>query len=298
MKPGHRIQLLRESATHLEEIGVWTEIDLILSQFGFPTTDRWDGSQYDYLVEMLSKGNDRGLLELHGYLTGNDSTHVEASVDVWADGTFRLFLTHVDAQKRYCSDLKEALQDYGITAFVAHEDIKPTRQWMDELEGALASCHALAAVLHVGFLESKWTDQEVGFCHGRGKLIVPVKVDLDPYGFISRYQAVNGKGKSADEVAEDLFEILVRNDKTSVEMSTGLVHSLAHSRSFAEAKRRASRLSEIKTWPPALLRELAEAPEQNNQVAGSWGVPHRIETILKSNGYTHGADEVDSGLPF
>jgi hypothetical protein len=298
MRPGRRIQLLRESATHLEEIRVWTEIDLILSQFGFQTTERWSGSQYDYIVEMLSKGSDGDLLELHRYLTGDDATDLETSVDVWSDGTFRLFLTHVDAQKRHCSELKEALQDYGITAFVAHEDIQPTRQWMDELERALATCHALAAVLHEGFLESKWTDQEVGFCHGRGKLIVPIKVDLDPYGFISRYQAVNGRGKSADEVAADLFEILVRNEKTSAEMAAALVHSLAHSRSFAESKRRAGRLSEIKTWTQDLLRELADAPEHNNQVADSWGVPHRIKTILKTNGYAQDADEVDSGLPF
>jgi hypothetical protein len=51
------------------------------------------------------------------------------------------------------------LRSFGVSAFVAHENIEPTK-WQDEIEKALLSMNALAAILMPGFHESKWTDQE------------------------------------------------------------------------------------------------------------------------------------------
>jgi len=51
---------------------------------------------------------------------------------------------------------------------------------------ALATCEALIAWLTPDFHESLWTDQEVGFCVGRSVLIIPIRVGLNPYGFIGK----------------------------------------------------------------------------------------------------------------
>jgi hypothetical protein len=39
--------------------------------------------------------------------------------------------------------LKECLGAYGITGFVAHEDIEPSRVWQTEIERALFAMDAL-----------------------------------------------------------------------------------------------------------------------------------------------------------
>ena len=52
---------------------------------------------------------------------------------------------------------------------------------------------ALAAILTPGFNESKWTDQEVGVAVGRGSLIIPIRKGMNPYGFIGKYQGMQGK---------------------------------------------------------------------------------------------------------
>jgi hypothetical protein len=52
---------------------------------------------------------------------------------------------------------RDGLQAFDIDAFVAHETIAPTTAWQDEIEHALATCHACAAILSDGFKETNQT---------------------------------------------------------------------------------------------------------------------------------------------
>src|SRR5439155_10900732 len=88
---------------------------------------------------------------------------------------FRLFLSHVSEHKLLAGKLKDELLLRGISAFVAHEDIAPSLVWQNEIELALRSMHALAALLTPDFHASNWTDQEVGFALGKGILVQCIK---------------------------------------------------------------------------------------------------------------------------
>lgn len=109
---------------------------------------------------------------------------------IWERETYRVFLSHKTEVKHEASELKHQLGIYGISAFVAHEDIHPTKEWQDEIENALASMDSFVAILTDKFHESLWTDQEVGFALGRGVPLVAVKLGRDPYGFIGKFQAL------------------------------------------------------------------------------------------------------------
>src|SRR5207245_901609 len=78
---------------------------------------------------------------------------------IWPEGKFRLFLTHVSRHKASVSRLKDELKLRGVSGFVAHEDIEPSREWQDEIELALRSMHALAALITPDFHASLWADQ-------------------------------------------------------------------------------------------------------------------------------------------
>ncbi len=60
--------------------------------------------------------------------------------------------------------------------------------------------------MHDGFKESNWTDQEVGFAMGRGLPVFSIRFDQDPYGFIGRFQAFNGNGKTVENLAREIFD--------------------------------------------------------------------------------------------
>src|SRR5688572_20675489 len=84
-----------------------------------------------------------------------------AECKFWTAGYFRLFVSHVSKNKRSANLLKTFLQPYGITTFVAHDDIELTKEWPEELEKALLSMEAMVAILAPGFQQSDWCDQEV-----------------------------------------------------------------------------------------------------------------------------------------
>lgn len=284
MTPGERVTLIRQLADELKN-GTYTDGDLMLRQFGFRWDNRWSGDSYSYYVAMLESGDDATLLQLHKHIFGFSGEPKELEVpEFWCLRGLHVFISHLASNRVFAAELKRCLLEYGIAGFVAHEDIEPTKEWVEEIERGLASCDALIALLSPGFKESNWTDQEVGFCHGRRVLIVSVRQGLDPYGFISRYQAVNGNSRSAADVAADLLLIFAKNPKTAAATADGLVGALEVSNTFAEAKFRVGQLSHIVSWTPELLRRIEAATTENDQIAHAWGVPGQIAQILKANG--------------
>lgn len=207
---------------------------------------------------------------------------VPAAAAFWADGFFRLFLSHVSTYKVETSELAANLWGYGINGFVAHEDIEPTKEWEDEIRVALTTCDALACLLTDGFGSSKWTDQEVGFAIGRGTLVVPIRLGMDPYGFMARHQGYSGLSASRSEIAHALVKILAKHDLTRVKMANALVTSFEQSDSFAMAKRTINNLELVQHWSTDLVERVNRASSDNYQIAYAFGVPERARRILSS----------------
>lgn len=51
---------------------------------------------------------------------------------------FRLFMSHLSAEKIFAAQPQEALLKHGISAFVAHNYIEPTLEWQTQIETPLA----------------------------------------------------------------------------------------------------------------------------------------------------------------
>jgi hypothetical protein len=239
------------------------------------------------VLHHIENGDAKQLLDLHRYLYGPEGvseTDVSYdSVSCWREGSFKLFLSHVSEQKVMVAQIKEALGHYGISAFVAHEDIQPTKEWLIEIEKALDTCDAMAAILTPTFHQSYWTDHEIGFCVRRRVLIVPVKLGLDPYGFISKYQALQANGKEPTQIAQNLFESLLDHPLTKSRMEHALVAAFEQSASYKEAKLGAALLGKITTWSPEMLRAIEQAVSKNSQISGAWGVPAQIAAIVREH---------------
>ena len=206
---------------------------------------------------------------------------------IWKEGILRLFLSHIAAHKIQVSKLKVELSLYGVSAFVAHEDIEVTKEWLGEIELALESAHALVALLTPQFHESKWTDQEVGIAFGRRILVISVRLGVDPYGFMGKSQAVSGTLDDIDELAVRIVEALLRHPTTSAMMREALTTAFEHARSFANARATSHLIVRTKGFTQEQLGRIAGACEMNYQVSQSFGVPERIRTYFDSVGFEH-----------
>jgi hypothetical protein len=283
LTPSERITLITEVARRLSTED-WPVIDLTLRQFGQPVDDSWRSEKRPYVIAMIDRSEDAALVGLAshvGYDVRNPST---LTPSFWEADRFRLFITHLATHKGEAADLQNALEEYGVSAFVAHRDIEPTKEWQDEIELALNTCDALVVLLHAGFHDSKWVDQEIGFAMGRALLIVSVRYGEDPCGFIGRYQGLQGLGRSATEVAAELVDIFVSNKQTSARMAEALVAFFSSSDTFREAKVRMALLDKIPVWNSGLLERLRASLQSNDQISHAYGVPDRVQMIISTNG--------------
>lgn len=293
MRRTERIEILKDVARRLSERD-WMEIDLILRQFEQPVEYEWHGSEYSYCLNMMDNIQDELLLELYDYLGGNSPDVVHERGGPWKPGWFRLFLSHLSAEKIFVGQIKLVLAKYGIDGFVAHADIEPSREWQTTIELALGTCDALAALLHEGFRESNWTDQEVGYALARRVKIIPLIFDVMPYGFMARWQGARCRGMNPERIARLLVEALKEDDRTREKLWDGVVMALGESESFNAANERGYFLDDIDTWPSERLDRL-EAALKNSQVEGAWHAKPRVERILKDHGRLGPADD---NVPF
>ena len=135
-------------------------------------------------------------------------------ISMWKYNYFRLFISHLTADKTRAASLKSILERCGIDCFVAHEDITPSKEWQKVIESALGSMDAMCAIITPDFNKSKWCDQEVGFALGRRRIVIPIDSGAIPYGFIGKWQAIPTKDKSRQQVADAIFNAICINELT------------------------------------------------------------------------------------
>ena len=188
----------------------------------------------------------------------------DATKRIWGEDGFRVFLSHKSEVKKETAELKDRLRVFGISCFVAHDDIQPTKVWQDEIENALSSMDGFVALMTEDFHDSDWTDQEVGFAVARGVPIVAVRLGSDPYGFIGKFQAVSCLWPTACEnIVKELikngrmFESYVRSLRTCPDWGTGLMLAKA--------------LPDIEQLAAHQIDELVSAYNDNDQIHWCFG---------------------------
>ena len=204
---------------------------------------------------------------------------------LWGEGRLRIFISHKSEDKNFATDLKTYFYRYGIASFVAHEDIEPLKEWQSEIEKALFSMHSLVALMTDKFSESNWTDQEIGAAVGRGVPIFPIHLGKDPYGFISKYQAIQGVGKSASYITSEIFALLLSSDGVSDNLNNIAKDSYILAVSNSSSSDQANRLSKFLTCIDELshrqAEDLVKAFNENSQVHGAFDFRRKIATELK-----------------
>jgi hypothetical protein len=292
MRPGERVNLIKECATLLTGRD-WIEVDLILREHGFPTSGGWGGhgvSNFSYAVEMLSNaesGDDGELVELHRYLTQEPGAGV-TGVEPWPEGKLRLFVSHLATHGDFAGGMNAYLPLYGVHGFVAHTSIEPSQEWQNVIEAALASCDAMVVLLHAGFRDSAWCDQEIGYALARKVPILPVAIDLMPYGFLGKVQAYKAGGQIPTQVAAHIVKWLASKPSAHTALTEGLVGALEDARSYDHTRAVFTLLQQMPSLTPAQMQRLEQIPADNDQVGDAVldraPVPDLIRQLIKDRG--------------
>ncbi|MDG6913704.1 MAG: toll/interleukin-1 receptor domain-containing protein [Nitrososphaerota archaeon] len=193
---------------------------------------------------------------------------------------FKVFISHAHQQKELAGDIKRELSEFEVNAFVAHEDISPTEEWQSTIIEVLRKCDTFIALLTEDFKNSKWTDQETGMAVVLGKTIIPVRVDLDPYGFIAKFQALKWRSDAYRESMDELIGLLVAR---GIIAKANLIEAFVHSGSFFDAKLKAGRLLSGEPFTKAEINQVVQAAIRNRQIYQSWDAVGVVRYLIEKH---------------
>ncbi len=152
--------------------------------------------------------------EVNTYLKGKImNTEVP---DFWDKDCLRIFISHSAQNYSLAKKLKKHLTDSGISCFLAHKDIVPTKKWRGEIIKALKSMEMMLCLVTKDSCKSWWVNQEIGFALGRKEReedlpIIPIKLDEhDPKGFISEIQAQSLDINNIESSAKYVIKLIIK----------------------------------------------------------------------------------------
>lgn len=187
------------------------------------------------------------------------------SAHIWGDSNrFKLFISHLAEYKQDAALIKNELDSFGISSFVAHEDIKPGTKWKEEIKKALSTMDGFLALMHQGFHDSPWTDQEIGFALSRNVKIISINQGCVPQGFISQHQALSC---DITNVPLRILEMLM----SEIRMVDSYILCVKNCGSFDRANQLAKLLPFITELKKNQTHELITAFNENRQVNQSVG---------------------------
>jgi len=280
-----KLEFLDSIASELQGRMTFNDIDAYFRGHGVPTQDDYPhNSKRSYSKDMLANVDDEIIFTIAAELgiptPSTNNTTQNKEVTFWKTGHFKLFLSHLATFKVQTSHLQSALRKYAISSFVAHEDIEPTKEWQLEIEAGLQTMDALAAILMPGFKESNWCDQEVGVAVGRDVLVIPIRRGLDPYGFIGKYQGIQAKGKNIGQVAEAIFDTLVKSPKTKNKMLLAISGSIVNATSPEEAIEKIEIIKSLDSVPEDILENLKSQVSENKLLTESLDFINQLNVML------------------
>ena len=172
--------------------------------------------------------------------------------------TLRIFISYSSEDKELAGKFKASLDDYGFETFLAHEDIEFGAEWEEKIIQEIERCDIFLPLLTKDFKNSEWTSQEIGVAFELNKKILPIKIDMDPYGFIRGIQALrfDKLELTARAPSLQLIEILKKDKVFTEGLKDTLIRGFVNAGSFDSANAKAGLLREIEEFNIEQVNEI------------------------------------------
>ncbi len=193
----------------------------------------------------------------------------------------KAFISYSHSDRVLAKNIKDELQKYGVSAFLAHNDIEPSEEWIKEILTALNSCDIFLPILTKSFSKSSWTDQEAGIAFQGEKLIIPLKVEIDPYGFIGRFQALKVNPDRLSFVCKKIALIVSRHPEHGDAFRDELIAIFGKSDSYAESAHNAKLLVFFEGYTRRQVRQIVRHIIENRQIHDSYDAKDALRPFIR-----------------
>jgi len=179
--------------------------------------------------------------------------------------------------------IKRGLEYWGVDAFLAHEDIKPSKEWQEEIIENLRNCHVFMPLLTDHFRDSEWTDQESGMARIESKIIIPLSVDIQPYGFLGGYQAFKLDVGALDQSCEKILFVMRDHRELKTKVHDSFIRSFLGSTSFDEANARSKLLESLGPHSIRRVNEIISGFLVNSQIFDGFTAGPKVRQFFSKN---------------
>jgi len=200
------------------------------------------------------------------------------------------FLSYSHQDRNLAGAIKSNLDYYGFDTFLAHEDLQPSVEWQEVIRLKLKECVVFLPLLTESFTKSDWTDQETGMAVALRKIIVPMKLNINPYGFISRYQAQSLAGAAdatsifppvIEEACWNILKTLATHKGIASEIRDGVIAAFGRSGSFREAGNFATRMQSLEPFSDQQLNEIVRVSTVNDQISHGFDARAYVNDLIR-----------------
>jgi hypothetical protein len=119
------------------------------------------------------------------------------------------FISYQTSDKLIAGKLKEMLSEWGIDAFLAHEDLEVSVEWQTEILTNIKNSSLFICLLSKNYLNSIFCMQESGMAIILDMAIMPLSIDrTTPPGFISKFQSkqITPNSLSIDDILPGIMK--------------------------------------------------------------------------------------------
>jgi hypothetical protein len=128
------------------------------------------------------------------------------------------FLSYHHADSKLAGKVRHELLLRNSTGFLAHEDIRISKTWREEILRNLRSCTALIAIITPNYAQSAYANQEAGYVLSKGKSVISFNFDAELPGFLESLQAIPVAESTIGNAVDRAIELIKnREPDTSIE---------------------------------------------------------------------------------
>lgn len=199
--------------------------------------------------------------------------------------TLKIFVSYSTEEKKLAGVFGDKLREMGFDVFLAHEDIQPSKEWVDEILNNLNKSDIFLPIITNNFKQSNWTDQECGIAFSKNLKIIPVHVQLHPYGFIGKYQSLTLKTIDIPGImvaCNQILEMLEADETYSKKMRGFYVGRFINSASFNQTRKYLRKIISITDLTNEEAHQVLTASITNDQISGARHYDHSTALGLKS----------------
>ena len=197
----------------------------------------------------------------------------------------RAFISYSHLDRELGREAKDVLGEVGIQAFLAHDDLETSEQWMSRILTELNLCDLFVPLLSKNFFKSEWAPQEAGFIISRPEAVIaPLSIDgTNPFGFLSQFQS--GLIRDGRITRELLVVPLAKRFPRTI--LPGLIRIAGQAGSFRDAEQKMGALVPyFSDLTAEEAQNLAVASVRNSQI---WSALHCRREYLPEFISVHGA---------